>query len=415
MPDPAIAMAEPWTADMDVDPETHVIASYRWRTRADADVEREARTIAELQSVGSDLGPTQIDPIARERHLGRVIGLRPADIAGGEDRDAAGPPPPWKEWAFEIAYPAHNVGGQLPLLLTTVYGEAAALGELRLVDLRLPASLVRRFVGPRFGIEGIRKLVGASRRPLLLVMIKPSLGLTPAESARVFYEAAVGGADAVKDDELCVDHPWSTFTERAQAHRVAADRAYAETGRRTLYFVNVTDRPDRLLQNARRAVSAGATGLLVNHLAVGTSAVEALAEDPAIDVPILGHLATGAAMWSSPTSGLASHLVLGLLPRLAGVDAAILASPYGTLRTDQASFAREVAALRSPLGAHKASLPVPGGGMTADSVGRLVELAGVDVAIGVGSAIHRHPDGTRAGTALVRAAIDAASARVPPP
>jgi 2,3-diketo-5-methylthiopentyl-1-phosphate enolase len=406
MPDPPLATREPWLADIDVDPETHVLASYLWRTRASADVALEARTIAELQSVGSDLGPARMDPVARGRHEARVFGLRPAesDPVG----DAADRSPGSAEWRFEIAYPAHNVGGQLPLLLTTVYGEAAALGELRLIDLRLPPSLVRGFAGPRHGIDGIRKLTSAARRPLLVVMIKPSLGLTPAESARVFYEAALGGADAVKDDELCVDHPWSTSTERAKAHRIAADRAYAETGRRTLYFVNVTNRPDRLRENARRAVAAGATGLLVNHLAVGTAAIEALAEDPEVDVPILGHLATGAAMSASATGGIASHLVLGLLPRLAGVDAAILASPHGTLRTDQASFAREMAALRGPLGGLKASLPVPGGGVTAESVARLVDLAGPDVAIGVGSAIHRHPQGARAGTALVRAAIEAA-------
>jgi 2,3-diketo-5-methylthiopentyl-1-phosphate enolase len=410
MPDPRVDTREPSAPAVDIDPETHVIASYHWRTRPGADVVQEVRTIAELQSVGSPLGQSRVDPVARARHVARVLGLRPAD--GGVPDEEAGVASRGRrssDWTFEIAYPAHNIGGQLPLLLTTVYGEAAALGELRLLDLRLPPSFVQGFVGPRFGIEGIRALIGAPRRPLLVVMIKPSLGLTPAESARVFYEAAMGGADAVKDDELCVDHPWSTFTERARTHRVAADRAYDETGRRTLYFVNITDRPDRLHENARRAVAAGATGLLVNHLAVGTAAVEALAEDPDVDVPILGHLATGAATWGGATAGLASHLVLAMLPRLAGVDAMILASPGGTLQTDHASFAREVAALREPLGDLRASLPVPGGGLTAGSVAGLVDKAGVDLAIGVGSAIHRHDRGTRAGTALVRAAIEAAS------
>ena len=77
-------------------------------------------------------------------------------------------------------------------------------------------------------------------------MMKPAIGMTPRESAEVFRQVALGGADGVKDDELLVSHPWSHFIDRVREHERAAHEAFEVTGHRTLYFVNITDRPDRL-------------------------------------------------------------------------------------------------------------------------------------------------------------------------
>ena len=66
-------------------------------------------------------------------------------------------------WVVEIGYPAHNFDGQLPLLLATIVGEAAAQGPLRLIDLALPASFIGAFRGPRLGLAGIRQRLGCRR------------------------------------------------------------------------------------------------------------------------------------------------------------------------------------------------------------------------------------------------------------
>ena len=175
----------------------------------------------------------------------------------------------------------------------------------------------------------MRELLGVPERPLLIPMIKPSIGLTPQQSAKAFYEAALGGADGVKDDELVVSHPWSHFLDRVREHEAAAKAAYEETGQRTLYFVNVTDRPDRLMENAHRAIEAGASALMVNYLTVGISSLSMIADDPAINVPVLAHLDFSGAIYGSPWSGVSSHLILGKLPRLAGADLVVYPSPYG--------------------------------------------------------------------------------------
>jgi 2,3-diketo-5-methylthiopentyl-1-phosphate enolase len=299
------------------------------------------------------------------------------------------------------------MGDQLPLLLANVYGECASWRDLKLIDLDLPGAFVRRFHGPAVGIEGIRGLVDAVDRPMLVTIMKPAIGLTPKQSADLFYEAAIGGSDAVKDDEKVVSQPWSHYLDRVREHGRAARAAYEETGHRTLYFVNITDRPDRLLANAHAAVDAGASALLVNHWTVGVSAMEALAEDPAIGVPIMGHLAFAGALSGSPWSGLSAHLAMGLLPRLAGADMVIYPSHLGTLPFTRAEAQRTSAALTEPLHDLRRSTPLAGGGLHPGLVPRMVEDLGVDWALAAGGGVHGHPMGTAAGARAIRQAFDA--------
>lgn len=402
-----------------VEPDDVVVATYRCRAPAGADIAAIARDLAEMQSTGTWVALDRETEAVRERHAGRVlaIGGAPDDEApddGSPGHEASRrPDPDARTWQFEVAYPHHNIGDQIPLLLATVYGECASAWKVRLVDLRLPAAFVAAFAGPRFGVGGIRELLGVTGRPLLITMIKPALGLSPAESGQVFLEAALGGVDMIKDDELLVSHPWSDLVARVREHGQAALRSFEQTGQRTLYFVNVTDRPDRLVTNARRAVEAGATGLMVDHLTVGTSALEMLAEDPAIAVPILGHFAFAGAMHVSSSSGVAAHLVMATLPRLAGADMLVYPSPYGSLRFTRVEQHQVVRAMAEPLGDLRPALPMPGGGLHAGMVGLHLADLGIDHAFGAGGAIHGHPMGTTAGAQAIRQAIDAVVAGRP--
>lgn len=382
-----------------------VVATYLYRIPAGEDIHRAAGAVAEMQSTGTWVALDLETELIRQRHAARVIALWEVpdhETTSPADRGT-------QDWVIQIAYPSHNIGAQIPLLLATVYGECAALGELKLLDLHLPESFVGAFKGPKFGLEGIRELVGATDRPLLIAMMKPALGLTPKESADVLYQAAIGGSDGVKDDELLVSHPWSTFLDRVREHERAARAAYEETGHRTLYFVNITDRPDRLVQNAYRAIEAGASALMVDFVTVGTSALAMLADDAAIAVPIMGHLAFGGALYASPWTGVSSHLVLGKLPRLAGADVIVYPSAYGTLRATRSKHLRVARTMTDPFYGIRRTLPAPGGGLHAGMTPQLFEDLGIDYALGAGGAIHGHPMGAAAGARAIRQAMDAAT------
>jgi 2,3-diketo-5-methylthiopentyl-1-phosphate enolase len=379
----------------DIDPSTVVVATYQYRATPDTDIERLANSLAELQSSGAWVEVAGETDLIRRRHAGRV--LKTWQIPNAEGI-----------WGIEIAYPTHNLGDQIPLLLAVVYGECASWRDLKLVDLELPEAFVTAFKGPAVGLDRIRDLVDAPDRPMLVTILKPAIGLTPKESAAVFYDAAIGGSDAVKDDEKLVSQPWSDFLDRVREHGRAADAAYEQTGHRTLYFVNITDRPDRLRANAHAAVEAGASALLVNAWTVGVSALSMLADDPTIGVPIMAHLAFAGAMYESPWSGVRPHLVLGTLPRLAGADVAVYPSHLGTLPFSRSDALRVSGALTAPWFGLRRTVPLAGGGLHAGLVPRLVADLGTDWALAAGGGVHGHPMGTAAGARSIRQAIDAA-------
>jgi 2,3-diketo-5-methylthiopentyl-1-phosphate enolase len=387
-----------------IDQREFVVATYLYRTAPGVDIHAAARALAEMQSTGTWVALERETRAIQERHAARVLAIW--EVPDHETELAADHGS--RDWVLQIAYPSHNIGGQIPLLLATVYGECASLGDLKLLDLHLPEAFVGAFKGPKFGLEGIRELVGATDRPLLITMMKPAIGLTPKESAEVFYQAAIGGSDGVKDDELLVSQPWSHFLDRVREHERAAHAAFEETGHRSLYFVNITDRPDRLVQNAYRAIEAGASALMVDFVTVGTSALAMLADDPAIAVPIMGHLAFAGAIYGSPRSGVSSHLVLGKLPRLAGADIIVYPSPYGTLQYSRSKHLRLAQTMTDPLYAIRRTVPAPGGGLHAGMVPRLFADLGVDFALGAGGAVHGHRDGAAAGARAIRQALDAA-------
>ena len=386
------------------DPAEFVLAAYQYRAGDRTDIERVARSLAELQSSGAWVDLAGETNLIRQRHAGRV--LRTTEIP--DDELDATPGEGARVWRIEIAYPTHNMGDQIPLLLATVYGECASWPDLKLIDLQLPEAFVSAFRGPALGLAGIRELVDARDRPLLVTIMKPAIGLTPSESAAVFYQAAIGGSDAVKDDEKVVSQPWSTFLDRVRQHGRAATAAFEETGHRTLYFVNITDRPDRLLANAHAAIEAGASALLVNAWPVGVASLSMLADDPTIDVPIMAHLAFAGAVSGSPWSGIGPHLALGTLPRLAGADAAVYPSHLGTLPFSRDDALRVSGALTDPWFATRAALPLAGGGLHAGMVPRLVADLGIDWGLAAGGGVHGHPMGTAAGARSIRQAFDAA-------
>jgi 2,3-diketo-5-methylthiopentyl-1-phosphate enolase len=384
--------------------EGSVVAAYQVVAPEDTAIDGLARSLAELQSSGTWVALASETDLIRQRHAARV--LRTWRIP--DDDLEVHPPAGETAWGIEIAYPARNMGGQLPLMLANVYGECASWRNLRLVDLRLPASFVGSVTGPRLGIAGIRDRLGAHGRPLLVSILKPSIGLSPRQSAELFFQAAIGGSDGVKDDEKLVSQPWSDFRDRVRAHAQAANQAEVETGARTLYFVNVTDRPDRLLDNARAAVEAGASALLVNGWTVGLSSLEALAADPDVDIPIMSHLAFAGAVSNGPWSGIGPGLAMGLLPRLGGADVAVYPSHLGSLPFSRAAALSVHQALGEPLPDVRATLPLAGGGLHAGLVPTLVADLGIDWALAAGGAVHGHPMGTTAGARSIRQALDAA-------
>ncbi|GAF95137.1 unnamed protein product, partial [marine sediment metagenome] len=97
-------------------------------------------------------------------------------------------------------FEADNMSQILSAIAGNIFG-MKALKNLRLLDVSFPNDMIKAYKGPKYGIEGIRKITGIKGRPLLGTIVKPKVGLNEIEHARVCGEAWKGGLDIVKDDE----------------------------------------------------------------------------------------------------------------------------------------------------------------------------------------------------------------------
>ena len=385
----------------------YLLATYALDLPADVDPWARVSRFAVGQTTGTWVEVPGLTPALRAAHEGRVVQVLPLPAsdttthAGGDT----------VSYLATLAFPTINFGASLPQLLNTLIGNDASTSvEAKLVDLQLPGSLESAFGGPRFGIAGVRELTGVADRPLLLNMLKPCTGLAPADAAAIFAATARGGIDLIKDDELMGNTPYSTVLERVRLFTAATNEAFETTGVRTVYLPNISDRPDRMLETAQRAVEAGARALMVTYTTVGLGAVEALAD--VVGVPILGHFAGAAPLYEGPRTGMSAPLATGLLPRLAGADLALVVSPYGGYPITRLQYLRTAHQLALPRPHLKPALPVIGGGVHPGTVTRFVGELGSDIVLGVGGAIQGHPDGAAAGVRAMRQAVDAALAGV---
>ncbi len=385
-----------------VDLENYILATYLAQVPAKVDVHKLAPALAIEQSTGTWVPVPGETAEVRARHVAKVLGVYEAPDQEWKVGDA-----PERAYLVQIAYPVVNIGPQIPMLLTAVIGNISMAGKLKLVDLRLPSAYLEGFRGPKFGIDGVRERLGVAGRPLLNNMIKPCTGYPPEVGVELFRAAAMGGCDIVKDDELLADASFNRVAERVRLYMRAEKEVFEATGERTLYAVNVSDEVPRVFENARRAVELGCNAIMVNYLAVGLPVLRALAEDPAIDVPILAHMDLAGALYASPDHGISSHLVLGKLPRLAGADIVVFPAPYGKAPFLPGKFRAVAANLSFPMGKIRRAFPMPSGGITPAMVPQVVGDLGPDIVIGSGGGIHAHPSGPAAGARAFRQAIDA--------
>ncbi len=268
-----------------IDKEKYVIATYFAVTKASVESVKYACALAIEQTTGTWTPVPGETPAVREKHLGRLVGLYEVPTYVNEfPKDLEE-----RQFIIRVAFPVINMGAQFAMMLTAVMGNVSYMGKLKLLDLEYPESYLAQFQGPKFGIQGIRDLLGVQDRPLVNNMIKPCTGLNAKQTAELAYEVALGGVDIIKDDELTADQPYCPLIDRVKEVMKAIKAADEEKGETTLYTFNITGPVVTLRDRALRAIEAGANALMVNTWTLGLDACKMLADDPDINVPILSH------------------------------------------------------------------------------------------------------------------------------
>jgi len=346
--------------------------SVRYRVRCPAgSIDARARALAVEQSIEMPIEAVR-DARVRSEIVGEVLTVE----ACADDPE---------RFYVILGLAAETAGDEPGQLMNMLFGNCSLQPDVELLDLQLPASMIERLPGPRFGIEGWRNAVGAAaRRPLSCTALKPQ-GLAPAALAELAYACARAGIDVIKDDHGIADQPYAPFAQRVPAVQRAIARANREkagadgplAGHRSVYAPSLSGGPKRLAAQLRVLRDEGVGAALVCPMVVGlpifTEQVRADAGVPLLAHPALaGHARIGA------------PLLLGKLFRLFGADATIFPNWGGRFSLPRTECLAIAGQARASLGGHAPALPVPAGGMSVDRVDEMLDDYGCDTMLLIG-------------------------------
>ena len=327
----------------------------------------------------------------------------------------------------KIAYP-HELfeSNNAPNILSSIAGNIfgmKAVKNLRLEDVSFPKSVLKGFKGPKFGIEGIRKIMKIPTRPLIGTIIKPKLGLNTKHHAQSAYESWIGGCDIVKDDENLSSQKFNEFKERIARTLEKSYMAEEKTGEKKGYLVNVTAETNEMIKRAQLVQDLGGKYVMIDILTSGWAALQTLRQAN-FKLAIHAHRAMHAAFDRNPEHGI-SMMVLADFARLIGVDQLHIGTGIGKLEgsiQDVEKLEEEIEnknikaaknRLKQKWGNIKSVLAVSSGGLHPGHVPFLVKHLGKDLVIQAGGGIHGHPFGTEAGAIAMRQALDAVLKKIP--
>jgi ribulose-bisphosphate carboxylase large chain len=335
------------------------------------------------------------EPWIRERIVGRIEAVR--RLAPGR-------------YAAEISYDDATVGAEATQFLNVLFGNTSIKPGIRVERITPSRGLLRILSGPRFGVRGLRRLTGVRGRPLLCSALKP-MGLGAGALAELAYRFALGGIDLIKDDHGLADQHFAPFEERVRRCAEAVRRANRETGGACLYVPNVTAEAQLTLRRARTARRAGAGGLLVSAALTGFATMREVARDDRVGLPVFFHPAFAGSFTAASTSGISHAALYGQVARLFGADASIFPNFGGRFAFTRSECRSIAEGCRLPMGAIETCFPAPGGGMSFQTVPRMVAFYGADTIFLIGGGLFRYSADITKSCRDLRAAVEAAAAR----
>jgi ribulose-bisphosphate carboxylase large chain len=314
----------------------------------------------------------------------------------------------------------------IPQVMSSIAGNIFGMGivnNLRLLDIDFPKAMIEKMPGPKYGIDGIRRITKVKKRPLVGTIIKPKVGLNAKEHARVAYQAWLNGLDIVKDDENLTNQNFNKFKERISETLKYRDLAEYKTGEKKMYMPNITAETFEMMRRMEYVRENNGEYIMVDVITVGFSALQSLRKYS--KEVIHGHRAMHAAITRNKKHGI-SMLALSKLYRLIGIDQLHIGAIVGKMEGDSNEVIKigdeiEHNLIKEDRKEHvleqkwyniKPMLAVCSGGLHPGKIPRLMNYMGNNIVMQFGGGCHGHPDGTEAGARAIRQSVDATMKRI---
>ncbi|MBZ9995465.1 ribulose-bisphosphate carboxylase large subunit family protein [Mesorhizobium sp. BH1-1-4] len=317
-----------------------------------------------------------------------------------------------------LSWNIENTGTVLASVWSTVLGNLFELhhfSAMRLLDVSFPDAFADAYPGPAFAVGGTRRLTGVEWRPLIGTIVKPSVGLSPEETARLADTMISAGLDFIKDDELMGDPPHSPFEQRFEAVMAVIDRHADRTGRKVMYAANISGDIDPMRRQLDLIERRGGTCAMLVLNSVGLSGVVEMRRHST--VALHGHRAGWGLFGRSPDLGM-SYLAYQKFWRLAGIDHMHVNGLSNKFCEPDDSVMASAHACLTPMFGRAdrpdTVMPVFSSGQTAVQAGETyARLGSNDFIYCCGGGIMAHPGGPAAGVRSLHDAFEAAAAGIP--
>jgi ribulose-bisphosphate carboxylase large chain len=372
-----------------------------------------AEVLAGEQSSGTFTAVPGETPELKARYGARVERISELESVSTPSLPVRAAAPIYRRAEILVSWPIENMGPSLPNLMATVAGNLFELKQfsgLKLLDLKLPDDFRRAYPGPQFAVKGTRELTGVPKLPLIGTIIKPSVGMSPAETAAMVKQLVEGGIDFIKDDELQADGPHCPFSDRVQAVMSVINGHADKTGKKVMFAFNLTGEVDEMRRRHDLVVAAAGTCVMVSVNGTGLAGVTSLRRHS--QLPIHAHRNGWGMFDRSPAIGM-SFLAYQKFWRVAGVDHIHVNGLRNKFCESDESVIASARECLTPMfdapGSGYEIMPVFSSGQTAKQAADTYRLLGsADLIFACGGGIMGHPDGIAAGVANVRSAWEAA-------
>ena len=308
-----------------------------------------------------------------------------------------------KRGVVKIAFPIINtnwIEDGITQLLVQIMGGQLDIDQVtycRVIDIYFPAKVKQHFLGPKFGITGIREYLNitGSEKPLFGAIIKPKTGITPQVLLAMVKELVEGGVNFIKEDEILSNPSFCTIAER-----VPLIMDYINScGRKVIYAVCINSDYPYVIERVKQVHALGGNAVHVNFWN-GLGVYKTIRE---LDLPIFVHFQkSGDKILTDINHRFSiSFDVICQLAGMMGVDFIHAGMWGGYSQTEEL----ELKNIMGVLHGHNV-MPALSCGMHPGIVNAVKDRFGYDFLANAGGAVHGHPRGSKAGALAMRQAID---------
>jgi ribulose-bisphosphate carboxylase large chain len=304
-----------------------------------------------------------------------------------------------KSGVVKIAFPVINIDFKtdgISHLLVNIMGgqlDIDSIEKCQVLDVEFPEQVNSLFMGPKFGITGIREYTKTYDKPLLGAIVKPKTGITPAILLEMVKELVEGGVNFIKEDEILSDPSFCPIEER-----VPLIMEYLKD-KNVIYSVSIHSDFPYLLDRVKLIHKLGGNSVHVNFWC-GIGAYKAIRE---LDLPIFIHFQkSGDKILTNKKHDF--HIdwrVISKLAGMMGVDFIHAGMIGGYYKWEEKEVLDSMEILRK-----WNVMPALSCGFHPGLTEYVNDRVGNNYMVNVGGAIHGHPDGTLAGALAMRQAID---------